>query len=126
MKLQVKLEKAARKAVKKKAAADFAAGADASVLVSQTSNTGSGFLGMLVLGAICFGCWLWFWPKAWYEVKYQISADHVFIDPEPHDCDFMKAPLGNKYCHFEKIVTLSPENSANPTDVYVTWEKVED
>ena len=108
--MQAELEKAAR----------------ASGRASQNSNTGCGCLTVVVLGAICFGCWLWFWPKAWCEVKYSVSADHVSIDPKPHDCEFMKSPIGNKYCHYEKVVTLVPENSANPTDVYVTWQKVED
>jgi len=108
--MQAELEKAAR----------------ASGRASQNSNTGCGCLTVVVLGAICFGCWLWFWPKAWYEVRYSVSADHVFIDPMPHDCEFMKSPIGDKECHFKKVVTVVPENSANPTDVYVTWEKVEE
>lgn len=43
-----------------------------------------------------------------------------------HDCEFMKAPIGNKYCHLERIVTILPQGSTNPTDVYVSWEKVDD
>lgn len=81
---------------------------------------------LVILAGIGFGIWSWISPKAWYVVRYQVSPKHVFIAPVPHDCDFMKAPIGRKYCHFDEVVTVMPENSPNPTDVYVTWNKVED
>ncbi len=117
---QAKIQAEIDKAIKKRTAEEFAK-------TMPSKGGGAGCLwALIVLVAICFGGWLWLSPKAWYEVEYQVSADHIFIDPKPHDCEFLKAPIGNKYCHFEKIVTVAPEGSDNPTDVYVTWEKVED
>jgi hypothetical protein len=121
LRLQVELEKAARKAAHQKAVEDFVSSAP-----SRSHTDSFGWLGTLIMAGIIFLGWLWWSPKAWYEIRYSVPAEHVFIDPEPHDCEFMKAPIGNKYCHYEKVVVTSPEGSANPTDVYVTWNKVEE
>jgi hypothetical protein len=40
----------------------------------------------------------------WYAAEYGVSTDRVYIDPEPTDCDFWRAPLGVKGCHYEKLV----------------------
>ena len=32
----------------------------------------------------------------------------VTIDKEPHDCDFMTAPIGIKHCHYERVVMAAP------------------
>jgi hypothetical protein len=42
--------------------------------------------------------------KAWYSVRYMVLPDHVRMDAEPKDCDFMHAPLGDKGCHYEAAV----------------------
>jgi len=51
-------------------------------------------------------CSYWIGPNV-YAIKYSVSADRVFVDPKPTDCDFWHAPLGNKGCHYERIVTAS-------------------
>jgi hypothetical protein len=66
--------------------------------------------------------------KEWFMVTESVSADQIVIDRKPHDCDFDKAPLGNKECHFEKIVSRvlwATSTSGNPIrsfDNGKTWE----
>lgn len=87
---------------------------------------------ILVLTAVLFvifGSYLttMFPQSPWaYAIQYNTDADHVYIDRKPHDCEFDKAPIGNKYCHFDKIVTTkNGDESVNyKTLVVVTWNKV--
>ena len=49
------------------------------------------------------------------------------MDPKPHGCAYNDAPLGDKHCHFEKVVDVDHE-CAQPNckirAVYVSWRKV--
>ena len=59
--------------------------------------------------------------------KYKVSEDKVFIEPEPHGCDFDDAPLGNKHCHYEKVVETKkacPAPDCQVTGVYVSWRRL--
>jgi hypothetical protein len=66
------------------------------------------------------GCWvslfvfaaiIWFllpnrWTDPiWYSSAYQINGNQVHYRPKPTDCDWSRAPLGDKECHFKKTVT---------------------
>ena len=62
--------------------------------------------------------------KTGYHYKYYVSEDHIFIDEKPHDCAFDRAPIGNKYCHYDEQVTQIKNGKGEVTDVFVTWEKV--
>jgi hypothetical protein len=97
------------------------------------------------------------WHGKWrYAFQYDVSSNKVQFEQEPHDCDFLAAPLGRKYCHYEISVltvrwatstaglpinsidegktwnTFTPDASAkvpkSPTveEVYVSWEKKAD
>jgi hypothetical protein len=61
-----------------------------------------------------------------YAMQYNTESQYVVIDPEPHDCEFFKAPIGNKYCHFDKtVITSNGDESMNhKTRVLVSWNKV--
>jgi hypothetical protein len=39
-----------------------------------------------------------------YSIKYAVSADKIYIDPKPTDCDFWHAPVGKKGCHYQRLV----------------------
>ncbi len=59
--------------------------------------------------------------------QYNISPEHVTIEPKPHGCDFNDAPLGEKHCHFrENVFTI--RECDNPTcrvrEVVASWKKV--
>jgi hypothetical protein len=46
------------------------------------------------------------WHAKWrYALAYAVSSDKVHIDNHPHDCAFLAAPLGEKYCHYERTVS---------------------
>ena len=69
-----------------------------------------------------------------YAQRYGVPESHVYILPKPTDCDWFRAPIGNKECHYEKQVIAehvpqsgeTTENIKKVTDVLVTWEKKED
>lgn len=61
--------------------------------------------------------------------KYNIPPKNVFIQPKPHGCDFGDAPLGDKHCHFEKVVDVErtcPDSGCAVKYVYVSWKKVDE
>jgi len=63
------------------------------------------------LGVIVIGVFLWslpgmVWHSKWrYAGAYGVTLDKVHIDKHPHDCAFLAAPLGEKYCHYERTVS---------------------
>jgi hypothetical protein len=69
----------------------------------------------LPVWAIGYGSTLLLWPEYRYATLYNVSTDNVFVDPEPTDCEFMTAPLGDKHCHTRKDVTKYEGK------VYVSW-----
>ena len=48
-------------------------------------------------------CFYWVGPSV-YPIKYSVSADKIYVDPKPPDCDFWHVPVGNKGCHYQRIV----------------------
>jgi hypothetical protein len=72
-------------------------------------NDGVGFWGGLFL--VLIGIWVWDGlSSAWhskfrYSSQYGVQPENVFVDKEPTDCNFMRAPLGTKDCHYERIIT---------------------
>jgi hypothetical protein len=55
---------------------------------------------VFVAMAVCF---YWLGPSV-YSIKYAVSADKIYVDPKPTDCDFWHAPVGKKGCHYQKVV----------------------
>src|SRR5271157_379875 len=49
------------------------------------------------------------------------AGSQLVIDKEPHDCNFIEAPLGAKGCHYEKRVMYNKDSDT----VYIWYEKVE-
>jgi len=54
--------------------------------------------------------------KTRYTIQYGVTTEHAFVQPEPHDCDFVRAPLGDKGCHYDKVVTTSKCGTDNATN----------
>jgi len=47
------------------------------------------------------------WYSRWrYAATYGISESSVQITSKPHDCNFLAAPIGEKYCHYDRIVSF--------------------
>jgi hypothetical protein len=55
--------------------------------------------------------------QTWYETMYSLDSSHVFIEPEPHDCDFVKSPLGDKECHFKKSVAFEKDDKGTVVNI---------
>src|ERR1017187_426405 len=84
--------------------------------------------------------------KAMLSVRYDTPMASIFIEDEPHDCDFMRAPLGVKGCSYpretnvvktgvnasgqhvvtyddEKTWTLLDDPSQVHAGIYISWKK---
>jgi hypothetical protein len=63
--------------------------------------------------AMFIGVFLWslpgtIWHAKWrYAATYNISSSEVYVQDKPHDCAFLAAPLGEKYCHYERTVSIT-------------------
>ena len=62
---------------------------------------------------ILLGAWMTvkdIWYSKWrLGFAYGVSSEKVLVDKAPHDCDFLAAPLGAKYCHYERNVETITE-----------------
>lgn len=48
------------------------------------------------------------WHSKWrYALAYGVSSDKVQIYTHAHDCAFLAVPLGEKYCHYERVVSTT-------------------
>lgn len=67
------------------------------------------------LSLMVFALFLWlvvpaFFSSIWYGktryvIQYGASYDQVTIGNEPHDCTFMRSPIGGKGCHYNREVS---------------------
>ena len=95
---------------------------------SMKSNFAAPFIGLLRLLLFVvplFVLWFWFYPSSFYGFWYNADSDHVHIQAEPHDCDFLKAPLGFKECHYQRQVEAQKDSKTGERNVYIYWNKVE-
>jgi hypothetical protein len=47
------------------------------------------------------------WHSRWrYAVRFGVNANAVRVEKKPHDCDFMAAPIGIKYCDYDPQVSF--------------------
>jgi hypothetical protein len=86
--------------------------------------------------AVIVVCFYWIAPSA-YSIKYALSADKIRVDTKPTDCDFWHAPLGEKGCHYKRVVIgrhlkdireIRPGESTSERfeSVLITWVKKTD
>jgi hypothetical protein len=81
---------------------------------------------LILLGVVAFLLWIgWGWvpDKCKYSMVYSVDSDHVYVEDEPKDCDFIHAPIGDKGCRYHKQVTPLRDDKGKITSVSVTWEK---
>jgi hypothetical protein len=55
-------------------------------------------------------------PTYRYSISYHVPYSNVTIEPEPQDCEFLRAPIGGKGCHYRRVVQKTDGQ------VYVSWE----
>jgi hypothetical protein len=95
------------------------------------------FAGLLIVGfLIWIGAYAvtWLFPTSEWAYKWRYAfEDHlsdalVRVDPKPHDCEFMSAPIGSKHCYYEamvitvRITTTSSGQRLVSYDEGNTWE----
>jgi len=61
-----------------------------------------------------------------YAIQYHIPRTRVQVEDEPHECEFDKAPIGNKYCHYEKQVSKIKDDAGRTGGIFVSWNKVKE
>ena len=79
---------------------------------------------MFLMGAGSLGILYEYSPQQWYATQNSIPVGRVSVQPKPHDCEFMKAPLGDKNCHFDGVVTRLQDKDG--PYVVVSWNRVND
>jgi hypothetical protein len=48
------------------------------------------------------------WHAKWrYAAAYGVASTDVHAETKPHDCNFLAAPLGNKYCHYDPVAMIT-------------------
>ena len=58
-----------------------------------------------LVGIRIVGAFLWSLPGTIWHAKWRYTADYgipsskIYVQNKPHDCTFLAAPLGEKYCH---------------------------
>ncbi|HTC93864.1 MAG TPA: hypothetical protein VK699_10465 [Terriglobales bacterium] len=91
------------------------------------------------------GSWLDKWTdRLWYSVRYDCDFKNVIVEKRPSDCDWFRAPIGDKDCQYKKAVNAfgteqrkqlmdqatSVEERQRyeqmPDSVTVAWEKESD
>jgi hypothetical protein len=80
---------------------------------------------MLVLDYLSEAEWI---NKFRYSAWYSVDSSQVIqtTNKPPSDCDFLRAPIGLKGCHYEKKVEVQEATQENGgKKVYVYWEKKE-
>jgi hypothetical protein len=83
---------------------------------------------VVVSGLMLLGYWLTT-EKQRLAHQYHVSQDKIVVEPRPHGCDFDDAPLGNKHCHYEKVVDTErvyPGAECRVTGVYESWHRVDE
>jgi hypothetical protein len=48
------------------------------------------------------------WYSKWrYSTVYNLADADISIQDKPHDCAFFASPLGEKYCHYERVISIT-------------------
>jgi hypothetical protein len=72
----------------------------------KNKETTVGTIALLAFGIFIFSLPGKLWHSKWrYALTYGVDANKVQVEDEPHDCAFLAAPLGEKYCHYEQTVS---------------------
>jgi hypothetical protein len=69
-----------------------------------------GTLALFVLFFVVYHGWN---SKLRYAFQYGANYDDVTKDQKPHDCDWLKAPIGDKECHYDMKVLVTEIRSTD-------------
>ena len=62
------------------------------------------------------------YSKLRYSLMYSLDDKQIWIQDKPHDCDFLRAPLGRKECHFNRTVMITRTAKSAKGDPIVSWD----
>jgi hypothetical protein len=66
------------------------------------------WVGVMLLGVALLDLAADIWHAKWrYAAANGVPSSQVYIQDKPHDCAFLAAPLGEKYCHYERTVSIT-------------------
>ena len=81
-------------------------------------------IGWLFLGALLWNVPGQIWHAKWrYALSYGVSSDKVFGGYHPHNCAFLAAPLGEKYCHYEREISTLRWSTSTTGNAIVSWDE---
>lgn len=65
--------------------------------------------------------------QLWYAAQTGHNWRNIVVveTSKPHDCDYGRAPLGSKECHFEGAVVIAPADNGTIV-VEDVWTKIAD
>lgn len=64
------------------------------------------------------------WHAKWrYAMANNIGSDKVIVEDFPHDCAFFAAPLGAKYCHYERVVSTVQWATSQASTAIVSYDE---
>ena len=65
----------------------------------------AGIIGAVVVVLILSSFWFdKLTYRAWYSFAYGCAYKKVTVVKRPADCDFLYAPIGDKDCHYKKVI----------------------
>jgi hypothetical protein len=74
-------------------------------MVLAYEDEGGALVALIFLGVAVYvfvpGSWI---NALWYGVQYKVAFSEVHTSNKPSDCDWSRAPLGNKGCHYKAVV----------------------
>jgi hypothetical protein len=82
---------------------------------------------LLLFAAI--GVWLisipgQIWHAKWrYALQYSLSSDKIYAGTAPHDCGFLTAPIGEKYCHYERVISTTRWATSTQGLPIISWDE---
>jgi hypothetical protein len=86
------------------------------------------WVGIMIIGAFLWSLPGTIWHAKWrYAATYDLPSTNVYVQDKPHDCAFLAAPLGEKFCHYERTVSITrwaTSQTGNPVVSYddgKTW-----
>jgi hypothetical protein len=64
------------------------------------------WIGLMLIGSLLWTVPADIWHAKWrYAAAYGIPSSQLYVQDKPHDCAFLAAPLGNKYCRYERTIS---------------------
>ena len=82
-----------------------------------------------IIGWLLVGVFLWnvpgdIWHTKWrYAISYGVDSAKVTVADRPHDCAFLAAPLGAKYCHYDREISTIRWATSTTGNAIASWDE---